>query len=99
MMAVDITGDPMLSVPSPHVVDKELDELVDVSGTTGDKEWAATREEANRAEEFEHSLSFLKAAKMYKAVGGEASFRSVMLIPKGCLLGFHSFAFGGYGGI
>ena len=41
---------------------------VDEQGGVMEAKWDILRDEANRAEEAEHSLSFWQAAKIYKAV-------------------------------
>lgn len=70
-MSTDITPalenqiDVVASVESPKTLGEQV-----VS-----EKWDVTREQANRAEQYEHSLSFLQAARLYKAVSGLCDVR------------------------
>jgi hypothetical protein len=63
-----------MSIAITPVLDNQIDVAasVEIPKTLGEQDvsvkWDITREQAIRAEEYEHSLSFLQAARLYKAV-------------------------------
>lgn len=71
----DITEVAQVPIVQSQEDDKAVNELVeetapkaDLDDVTGTKQWSTMKEEANRGEAFEHSLSLWQSLKYYRKV-------------------------------
>jgi hypothetical protein len=81
---MDVTPSPQNNVASPldeknqHDIEFNYTEKLAELGTNGEvlnAKWDVLKEEANKAEEYEHSFSFWAAVKEYKAVSPQFRFQ------------------------